>query len=93
MNYYKTKMKTIDDSKPVVDPVIAEVRRHKQEIAEAFGFDVMALGRSLQEREAGNRRFKTPAGEQPDPGQPATRPVDEPEGGDKPQPEAEGRCP
>jgi hypothetical protein len=29
--------------------------------------------------------------EQPGTGQPATRPVDEPEGGDKPQPEAEGR--
>jgi hypothetical protein len=29
--------------------------------------------------------------EQTGTGQPATRPVDEPEGGDKPQPEAEGR--
>ena len=29
--------------------------------------------------------------EQPGTGQPATRPMDEPEGGDKPQPEAEGR--
>jgi hypothetical protein len=86
-------MKTIDDSKMVVDPVIAEVRRHKQEIAEAFGFDVMALGRSLQEREAGDRRFKTPGGEQTGTGQPATRPVVEPEGGYKPQPEAEGRRP
>jgi hypothetical protein len=41
-------MKTIDYPKTVVDPVITEVRRHKQEIAAAFGFDVMALGRSLQ---------------------------------------------
>ena len=32
-------------------------------------------------------------GEQAGAGQPATRPVDEPEGGVKPQPEAEGRCP
>ena len=31
--------------------------------------------------------------EQPGAGQPATRPVDKPEGGVKPQPEAEGRCP
>jgi hypothetical protein len=30
-------------------------------------------------------------GEQAGAGQPATRPVVEPEGGDKPQPEAEGR--
>ena len=93
MNYYKTKMKTIDVPKTVVDPVITEVRRHKQEIAEAFGFDVMALGRSLQRREAGDCRFKAPGGEQPGTGQPATRPVVEPEGGDKPQPEAEGRRP
>ena len=36
----------------------------------------------------------TPAkGEQAGAGQPATRPVDEPESGDKPQPEAEGRRP
>jgi hypothetical protein len=35
--------------KVVKDPVIAAVRRHKQEIGEAFGFDVMALGRSSQQ--------------------------------------------
>lgn len=56
-------MKTIDQPKAVVDPVITEVRRHKQEIAAAFGFDVMALGRSLQQRESGDPRFKTPEGE------------------------------
>ena len=63
MNYYKTKMKTIDCPKSVVDPVITEVRLHKQAIAEAFGFDVMALGRSLQRRELGDTRFKIPSGE------------------------------
>ena len=67
-------MKTIDYPKTVMDPVIAEVRRHKQEIAEAFGFDVMALGRALQEREHGDPRFKTPGGEQDSCGQSATRP-------------------
>ena len=41
-------MKTIDSPRTVVDPVITEVRRHKREIAAAFGFDVMALGRSSQ---------------------------------------------
>ncbi len=57
-------MKAMDDTKTVMDPVITEVRRHKREIAEAFGFDVMALGRSLQRREAGDPRFKAPKGEQ-----------------------------
>ncbi len=65
-------MKPIDSPKPVVDPVITEVRRHKQEIAEAFGFDVVALGRSLQRREIGDPRFKTPGEAQADGGQPAT---------------------
>jgi hypothetical protein len=67
-------MKTIDHTKTVVDSVIAEVRRHKQEIAEAFGFDVVALGRSLQRREAGDPRFKTTEGERDGGGQPAVRP-------------------
>jgi hypothetical protein len=39
--------------------------------------------------EGGDNRF----GEQPGTGQPATRPVDKPKGSEKPQPEAEGRCP
>lgn len=55
-------MKTIDSPRTVVDPVITEIRRHKQEIAAAFGFDVMALGRSLLLREKGDRRFKKPTG-------------------------------
>lgn len=37
------------------------------------------------------RLFNNTHAEQPGAGQPATRPVDEPEGGVKPQPEAEGR--
>ena len=57
-------MKTIDYPKSVADSVISEVRRQKQEIAEEYGFDVVALGRSLQEREHGDPRFKTPGGEQ-----------------------------
>lgn len=67
-------MKTIDYPKTMVDPVITEVRRHKQEIAAAFGFDVMALGRSLQQRETGDPRFKTPGGGQDAAAPPATRP-------------------
>ena len=84
-------MKTSDYPRTVVDPVISEVRQHKQEIAEAFGFDVMALGRSLQQREYGDPRFKTPGGEQTSTGQPATHPESDSEASDKPQPEAEGR--
>jgi hypothetical protein len=53
-------MKTIDSPRTVVDPVITEIRRHKQEIAAAFGFDVTALGRSLQLREKGDPRIKKP---------------------------------
>lgn len=53
----------MDIPKKAVDQVITEVRRHKHEISEAFGFDVMALGRSLQQRETGDPRFKTPRGE------------------------------
>ena len=55
-------MKTFDLPKTVIDPVITEVRRHKVEIAEAFGFDVVALGRSLQSREIGDPRFTIPGG-------------------------------
>lgn len=74
MNYSRMKMKTIDYPKTVIDPVISEVRRHKQDITEAFGFDVVALGRSLQQRETGDPRFKTPGGVQGGGGQPAASP-------------------
>jgi len=57
-------MKTIDLPSSVTDPVISEVRRHKRAIAEEFGFDVIALGRSLQQRQAGDPRFVTLDGEQ-----------------------------
>jgi len=67
-------MKTIDTPTRITDPVIAEVRRHKREIAEAFDFDVLALGRSLQQREVGDPRFQTNEGEQDGAGQVPTRP-------------------
>ena len=50
-------MKTIDTPMASTDPVMSEVRKHKQAIAQEFGFDVLALGRYLQERQAGDRRF------------------------------------
>ena len=49
-------------------------------IALILGFTSLAIHGILQTK-----------AEQPGTGQPATRPVVEPEGGDKPQPEAEGR--
>jgi hypothetical protein len=61
-------MKTTDNPKPVIDPVMAEVRRHKMEIAAAFGFDVVALGRSLQAREVGDPRFAKPVEKSDRPG-------------------------
>ena len=84
-------MKTIDYPNTVIDTVITEVRLHKQEIAEAFGFDVVALGRSLQRREIGDARFMTPTGEQ-NAMQAATRPESDSEGGGKPQPDSEECC-
>lgn len=63
-------MKTIDTVLPVTDPVIQEVRRYKQAIAEEFGFDVVALGRSLQERQARDPRFSMTKGEQDETQQP-----------------------
>lgn len=50
-------MKENDTTLPMTDPVIQEVRRHKQAIAEEFGFDVVALGKSLQQRQASDPLF------------------------------------
>jgi hypothetical protein len=52
------------------------------------GFLGLQILKTLSNRAPGIRR-----GEQAGTGQPATRPVDKPEGSYKPQPEAEGRCP
>ena len=57
--------KTTDNpTSSVSDPVISEVRRHKREIAEEHGFDVIAMGRALQVRQNGDPRFVTLEGEQ-----------------------------
>ncbi len=71
-------MKTIDTPIAVTDPVISEVRRHKRAIAEEFGFDVIALARSLQQRQVGDPRFVTLTeneGEQAGADQQTARPV------------------
>jgi hypothetical protein len=66
-------MKTIDTPPSVTDEVISEVRRHKRAIAEEFECDVVALGRALQKRQAGDPRFATIEGEQGGAQQPAAR--------------------
>ena len=72
----------IDTTAKVIDPVITEVRRHKREIAAAFDFDVLALGRSLQERQVGDPRFVNPSGETGNAEQPATAVDSKAEGGE-----------
>jgi hypothetical protein len=87
-------MKTSNIPSHLSDEVIAEVHRHKEEIAAEHNFDIRVLFAGLRERQRFNPRLvsrETKTGAQTGAGQPATRPVDEPEGGVKPQPEAEGR--
>ena len=62
-----------------------------QHTGSAKGDHPQAVVRFLETIKWQNNHAQSPQGEQPGTGQPATRPVDEPEGGDKPQPEAEGR--
>jgi flagellar biosynthesis regulator FlbT len=49
-------MKTIDSPIFQSDPVISEVRRVKTALAAKHNFDVMAMVRSLQEREKKQKR-------------------------------------
>lgn len=50
-------MKTIDRAIPIVDEVIAEVRRHKLAIMAEHGDDVDALLHDLRERQKTNPRL------------------------------------
>jgi len=43
-----------------MDEILAELRRHKEEIAAEHGNDVRALGRDLQERQKGHPRLVSP---------------------------------
>jgi hypothetical protein len=66
------------------------------DLAEDFGINLSEDDfPEINSIEALRRRLSTPPrpAEQAGTGQPATRPVDKPVGSDKPQPEAEGRCP
>jgi hypothetical protein len=50
-------MKPSDQPTPVVDEVIAEVRRHKRAIMAEHGDDVDALLRDLRKRQKNNPRL------------------------------------
>jgi len=50
-------MKPIDHPTPVVDEVIAEVRRHKRAIMAEHGDDVESLLRDLRKRQNNNPRL------------------------------------
>ena len=73
-------MKTLDISTVVADPVISEVRRAKTAVAQAYGFDVIAMVRALRkidEEESANKavdstatRVTPPAEQRPRHGQP-----------------------
>ncbi len=50
-------MTTTLDQTATTDEVLLEVRQHKHDIAAAYGFDILALGRALQARELSDPRF------------------------------------
>jgi hypothetical protein len=85
-------MKTIEQTIQQADPVIREVWRTKREIMTEHGGSLDSLFAELRSLQAQNPRLvKTKRGEQAGTEQPATRPESDSEGGDKPQPESEGR--
>ena len=53
----------IDYDKPDEDPIVAEVRRAREEIGTQFGNDLRAVLEYYQNRQAGSgRAYATPAG-------------------------------
>ena len=74
------------------DTIVQEVREARAAFAERFGYDrsrIIAWAR--EQTKARKTLAGIPQAEQGGTGQPAPRPLVQPEGGDKPQPEAEGR--
>ncbi len=52
----------IDYDKPDADPVVAEVRRIREEIAAEYNYDLVALCDAMMKRQATSRaRYATPA--------------------------------
>ena len=74
------------------DTIVQDVRDARAAFAERFGYDrARIIAWAREQTNARKAAIEQAKGEQAGAGQPATGPVVEPEGGDKPQPEAEGR--
>ena len=71
----------------------AGLAAHPDRRAEILAEYFAVVPSDVKSQERFIKQYGTPRTEQAGAGQPATRPVVEPEGGDKPQPEAEGRRP
>lgn len=71
--------------------IVEQVRSQKEAVAARHGFNLARMIAAARERQESSNRRIIRQGEQPGPGQPAALPVVEPEGGDKPQPESDGR--
>lgn len=50
-------MKTIERTEKIKDEVLAELRKHKQDIAEKHEFNVRSLAEDLQRRQKGHPRL------------------------------------
>ena len=74
------------------DTIVQEVRDERAAFAECFGYDrTRILAWAREQTKARKAKIGQSQGEQGGAGQPATSPESQSEGGDKPQPEAEGR--
>jgi hypothetical protein len=71
--------------------IVEEVRSCKEAFAARHGFDVARIVDAARQRQEASGPRIIRQGEQVGTEQPATRPESKSEGGDKPQPESEGR--
>jgi hypothetical protein len=53
-------MKTFEQTEMIRDEILAEVWRHKQEIAAKHGYCVRSLAKDLQRRQQGHPRLVAP---------------------------------
>jgi hypothetical protein len=84
------------NANPASDTVLEEIWAVKDRLSASTGHEIAATCRAIYAEQAlAPERFivlrQESHAEQAGAGQPATRTVDEPEVGDKPQPDAEGR--
>ena len=74
------------------DTIVQDVRDARAAFAERFGYDrARIIAWAREQTKARKAAIEQAKGEQPGAWQPASRPVVEPEGGEQPQPEADGR--